>query len=93
MCYPLFVSKDRMAQINFIKKTDTELCILLLSSPKRLCLVGVRFYQRNIVDMFYNADLRGQGQYPYNRLNALLRFYSKELCFERAQFDLWYIQI
>lgn len=92
MCYLLFVSKDRMAQINFINKKDTELYILLLCSPKRPC-PEVRFYQRNIVDAFYNADLRGQGQYPYNRLNVLLRFYSKELCFKRAQFDLWYIQI
>lgn len=92
MCYLLFVSKDRMAQINFINKKDTELYILLLCSPKRPC-PEVRFYQRNIVDAFYNADLRGQGQYPYNRLNVLLRFYSKELCFKRAQSDLWYIQI
>lgn len=89
--YYLSVKIEWLRSISLIKK-DTELYILLLCSPKRPC-PEVRFYQRNIVDAFYNADLRGQGQYPYNRLNVLLRFYSKELCFKRAQSDLWYIQI
>lgn len=91
-CIIVFVY-DREAQINFVKeKGYTELYILLLYSPNQLCPES-DFAKRNIVDTFYNADLRGQGQYPYNRLNVLLRFYSKELCFKRAQFDLWYIQI